>query len=211
VTADAGKLAGTRGTLISIEGIDQSGKKTQTRLLAKRLRLEGYSATIMSFPDYTTPVGRLLKAYLAGSKRLDYHAVHLLYAANKYERASNIKAGIQRGRYIIINRYTASNLAYGMAHGLPLEWLISLEKGLPKPDLVLILDVSPGISFSRKERARDVHEENLKYLTAVRRAYLLLAGKYGWNVLQGEKDSMAVNADIWRQVSEISLRKTRRG
>jgi dTMP kinase len=202
-------LPRNRGKLISIEGIDQSGKKTQTRLLAERLRLEGYPATIMSFPDYKTPVGRLLNAYLAGTKQFDHHAVHLLYAANKYERASDIKAKIQRGHYVIINRYTPSNLAYGMAHGLPLEWLITLEIGLPKSDAVFLLDVSPKISFGRKELGRDVHEGNVKYLTAVRRDYLRLARMYRWIVLDGEGDALAVSADIWKHVSKIQLRKAR--
>jgi dTMP kinase len=163
----------------------------------------------MSFPDYKTPVGRLLKAYLAGTKQLDYHAVHLLYAANKYERASKIKTKIQRGYYVIINRYTPSNLAYGMAHGLPLEWLISLENGLPKPDAVFLLDVSPKISFDRKEVGRDVHEGNVEYLKAVRRDYLRLARKYGWIILDGEAGPLAVSADIRKHVSKIVLRKAR--
>lgn len=199
---DAGKLADTRGRLIAIEGIDQSGKKTQTRLLAKWLRGKGYAATMMSFPDYTTLVGRLLKAYLAGTARFDLHAIHLLFAANKYEKASVIRTEIQRGRFVIINRYTPSNLAYGLAHDLPLAWLHSLEADLPKPDIVFLLDVSPEISFNRKERGRDVHEGNVKYLRAVRRAYVRLAKKYRWQVVSGEGQPSEVNAEISRRIEQ---------
>jgi dTMP kinase len=202
---DAGTLARTRGRLIAIEGIDQSGKKTQTHLLAERLRAKGYPATIMSFPDYTTPVGRLLQSYLTRGKRLDFHAIHLLYAANKYERASNIRTKIERGHFVIINRYTPSNLAYGLAHHLPLVWLNSLEKDLPKPNLVLLLDVSPRVSFSRKERGRDVHEKNVKYLEDVRRAYIRLAKKYGWHVISGEGRPMTVSLEILHRIEMTAL------
>ena len=195
-------MTGTRGRLIAIEGIDQSGKKTQTHLLAKWLRGKGYPTTMMSFPDYTTPVGRLLKAYLAGNRGFDLHTVHLLYAANKYEKAPVIRTAIQRRHFVIINRYTPSNLAYGLAHNLPLTWLHSLEDDLPKPDVVVLLDVSPGISFNRKERGRDVHEGNVKYLRAVRRAYLRLAKRHRWQVVSGEGQPSVVNAEITRRIEQ---------
>ncbi len=192
-----------RGRVIVIEGIDQSGKRTQARLLAKELARRGCRASVWNFPDYATPVGRQLRAYLAGRIRLDYHAVHLLYAANKWERARELAGEISRGRNIIVNRYSPSNLAYGVAHGLPLDWLESLENGLPKPDIVFVLDITPRTSFRRKKRKRDVHEGDLKYLRKVRNAYIRLAGNYGWKVIDAERDPGIVRWELWKGVSRV--------
>jgi dTMP kinase len=188
------------GKLIAIDGIDQSGKRTQTRLLAEKIRAFGYELSIWNFPDYKTPLGRHLRRYLAGRERFDFHAIHLLYAANKWERASAIVRDIDRGCVVLINRYTPSNLAYGMAHGLSRDWLELLEKALPKPDLVFILDVTPKASFKRKRELRDLHEENLSYLRKVRSTYLRLAKKYRWKVVDGERDQRAVGLELWSYV-----------
>lgn len=196
-----------RGRLIVIDGIDQSGKKTQTQLLARKIRTLGYACSIWSFPDYTTALGRQLKKYLDGSNQFDFRTVHLLYAANKWERASAIQDQIDHGRIVIVNRYTPSNLAYGIAHGLSLDWLKKLEGELPKPDIVLILDVPPKVSFRRKERDRDLHEENLTYLTKVRTAYLRLAEKFHWRIVAGVKDQREVQTELWKRVSPLLRRE----
>ena len=198
-----------QGKLIVIDGIDQSGKKTQTQLLARKARSLGYTCSIWSFPDYTTPLGRQLKNYLAGENQFDFHTVHLLYAANKWERASLIQNQIEHGRIVIINRYTPSNLAYGTSHGLMLNWLKSLEDELPRPDVVLILDVPPKVSFGRKRQRRDVHEESLPYLTNVRIAYLHLAKKFHWKIVSGTKDPRAVHIEVWKRVLPIMPARSR--
>ena len=91
----------TRGLLIALEGIDQSGKRTQSNLLARELAKRGYRASVWDFPDYTTPIGKQLRAYLAGKNQLDYHAVHLLYAANKWERFLELNHEIANGHYMM--------------------------------------------------------------------------------------------------------------
>jgi len=189
-----------KGRLIALEGIDQSGKRTQAQLLAKHLRLRGRPSSILSFPDYATPLGRQLKAYLVRKRQFDYHVVHMLYAANRWEKADEIARYIRQGRFVIVNRYSPSNLAYGMAHGLKLEWLNSLEEGLPKPQLVFVLDVTPRTSFLRKSQRRDFHEQNLPYLKSVRRAYYRLAKVYRWRIVDGERESHRVHADLWKQI-----------
>ena len=192
-----GPLLGRKpGKLIAIEGIDQAGKKTQTRLLAMDLRREGYPVSVWEFPDYTTPLGKQLKAYLAGKSHLDFRAVHLLYAANRWEVAEKFEREIRSGMNVLVNRYWPSNLAYGTSHGLPVEWLSCLDQGLPKPYLVIILDISPRTSLIRKTEARDVYEGDLGYLKNVRRAYLRLARRYGWKVVDGERDSTTIQSEL---------------
>jgi len=193
------------GQLIVIDGIDQSGKKTQAELLARKIRDHGSSCVIWSFPAYRTLLGRLLKAYLAGKERPDLRVVHLLYAANKWEVAAKIKEQRARGSVVIANRYTPSNLAYGAAHGLSLNWLTTLEADLPKPNRIFILDVPVKTSFGRKVQQRDIHEEDAAYLNRVRRTYLRLAKKHNWTIVNGESAPSMVHSAMWKAV-EKSLR-----
>jgi len=194
------RMVRRRGRLIAIEGIDQAGKRTQAHLLAVRLRRMGRHVSVWSFPDYRTPVGRMLRAYLRGSVRLDLHTVHLLYAANKWGAIGKLTSRLEHGEVVIVNRYTPSNLAYGVAHGLPRDWLASLEKGLPRPDVVVVLDVSPRTSLTRKHRGRDLHESDLQYLNRVRRAYRSLAKRYGWAVVEGRTVPGKVGRLVWDEV-----------
>jgi thymidylate kinase len=97
-----------------------------------------------------------------------------------------------------------------MAHGLPLSWLDALEKGLPKPDKVIVLDVSPGISLGRKRKRRDVHEGNLVYLSRVRKEYVALAKRYGWKTIDGAQDSQTVRRLVWMTVALILRREPHR-
>jgi dTMP kinase len=193
----------TRGRLIAIEGIDQAGKRTQANLLARQIRKIGKHVSVWHFPDYKTPLGKQLRAYLDGEIRLDEHAVHLLYAANKWEVASSMQRGLERGEILVVNRYSPSNIAYGMAHGLGRRWLISLEEGLPKPDVVVVLDIPPGASLGRKKKGRDIHEGNLPYLRKVRAEYHLLAKRYGWKIVDGTADSGTVRESVWTNVAAM--------
>ena len=195
------------GILIVIDGIDQAGKRTQALMLTKKLHAQGNKSSYRSFPDYRTPLGRELRNYLSGERRFNFQTVHMLYAANKWERADSIAREIDHGSIVVVNRYTPSNLAYGIAHGLAEDWIQSLEEGLPKASLVVILDVPPKASFKRKQVRRDIHEENLTYLVKVRRAYLRLAKKYRWKTLDGGRDPRTVHLELWRYVLQTLLRK----
>jgi len=130
------------------------------------------------------------------------HVVHLLYAANKWEKASAIRLEIDQGKIVLVNRYTPSNLAYGIAHGLPLDWLISLERDLPQPDAVIVLDVPINVSFRRKRHLRDLHEEDIVYLNRVRNAYLSLARKFAWKIVDGSRDRDVVQSEVWNEISK---------
>jgi dTMP kinase len=190
------------GPLIVIDGIDQSGKKTQAKLLARKVRERGFSCVIWDFPAYQTPLGQHLKAYLIGKERSDLHVVHLLYAVNKWEVAAKINEQRARGIVVIANRYTPSNLAYGAAHGLSLNWLTRLEADLPRPNRIFILDVPVKISFKRKIQQRDIHEEDATYLNRVRRMYLRLAKQHNWTIINGEGTPTTVHSKIWKAVEK---------
>lgn len=189
-----------KGFLISFEGIDQSGKKTQAKMLLERLLKLGHKVESIGFPDYSTPLGKEIKAYLDGKRRYDYRVRQLLYAGNRWERKSSLVGWLNGDAIVITDRYIPSGLAYGLANGLDLNWMMELERGLPEPDLVIVIDISPKIAFSRKAE-RDVYEKNAKFLEKVRASYLRLARKFHWTVINGEKSIEEIHREIWKTVS----------
>src|SRR5712692_2838451 len=116
--------------LIALEGIDQAGKKTQTRLLSASLRREGFKVGTLSFPIYSTSSGRLIRSFLAGRAKTSPHALHMLYSLNHRENMETINTALKKNDFVICNRYTPSNLAYGEARGLSVQWLASIDDGL---------------------------------------------------------------------------------
>lgn len=175
--------------IIAIEGIDQSGKKTQTKLLAQSLRNRGYKVGTVSFPVYRSPSGHQIRAYLDGKYRLPFPGVCILYSLNRWEHLDLLAKQMAESHFLAANRYTPSGLAYGMAGGLKVRWLKSLDEGLPQPNKVIVLDVPIDASFARKRRGRDVHEASATYLHKVRESYLKLASRHHWCVVDGT-DSM---------------------
>jgi len=191
------------GVLLALEGIDQSGKRTLSALLMGRLREVGIQGEMISFPDYTTPIGRELNFYLAGRRDYPPQTRHLLFAANRWERKKDIESWLQEGKVVLANRYIASGVAYGMAHGLEKDWLWNLEEGLPKPDQTFLIDIPPQLSFARKAKERDLYEERTDLLKRAREAYLDLASEGNWAVLDGTREVESVFGDLFSKVMEI--------
>jgi len=190
-------------TLITLEGIDKSGKATQTAILANRLRKMGREVETIAFPDYTTIIGRVIKRYLDGEVDFGPELRQLLYVANRWEKRGDLGLWLRKEKLVIADRYTPSGLVYGLANGLNLEWMINLERGLPTSDLVIVVDVSVATAFDRED-VRDVYEANRDFLEKVRNAYLALAEKFGWVIVDGEKTKDEVAEEIWAHVSPIA-------
>jgi len=189
-----------RGRIIALEGIDQSGKRTQTRLLANELKKKGAKISTISFPIYKSPSGRQIQRFLEGKQRQSATALHMLYSLNRWENQEQIIKLVQNSDFVIADRYYPSNLAYGVSRGLSLEWLQGLDRGLPTASLVIVLDVPVPASFARKSRGRDVHEKNRQLLVKVRRRYQTLAKKLGWKMVDATRPVEEVHEAIWRLV-----------
>ncbi|MEO9309185.1 MAG: dTMP kinase [Nitrososphaera sp.] len=187
--------------IIVIEGADQAGKKTQSQLLANALRKNKIKTKIFSFPDYTTPLGREINKFLHGKRKFPPQVIHCLLAANRWEKFTEIQQAHQKNSVIIMNRYYQSNLVYGVANGLNLKWLQGLDKGLPKADLVIVLDVPQRISFLRKKTRRDRFEKNTEFLKKISKTYKALAKKFGWKVIDASRTRDQVHQDIMNILS----------
>ena len=184
--------------IVVFEGGDQAGKKTQSALLEKRLKLAKIKTKLFSFPDYTTPIGKEISRYLDGKRKFPPQVIHCLLAANRWEKIDEIRKSQEKNSVIIMNRYRESNLVYGLVNGLKLDWLESLDHGLPKSDLVIILDVSQTESFSRKRSNRDRFERNKDFSNKISTTYRKMAVKNKWKIVDATKSKQDVHDDIMK-------------
>lgn len=188
--------------LIVIEGLDGSGKATQTKILADKLKERGLPVKQLTFPDYDSPGSALVKMYLGGefgSKPEDVNA----YAASAFYAVDRVagylkswKQDYQDDVIFLCDRYATSNIIYQMAkvslqeRDAFIAWQEDFEYdrlGLPRPDAVLYLDVAPEVSQKLMEKRyggdnskKDLHESNLRFLLSCRESALYAAEKRGW-------------------------------
>lgn len=198
----------SKGTLVGIEGIDAAGKKTQTALLAKALHDSGLKVSILSFPDYSTPVGKEIETFLLGKRNYTPRVRHILFAANRWEKYDQIAGLLSSNDVLIVDRYSESNFAYGVANGLPLQWLINLEEGLPKTDAVFVLD-APLASLFERRKGRDRYESDVLLQRRARESYLSLAKQFGWKVINASQSIRKTNELLFEAVISLLRAKGR--
>ena len=191
------------GKIIVVEGTDKAGKGTQSRLLLNALKISGIRCAKMDFPDYTTPIGQEIRAFLDGRRNYTMEVKHMLLSANRWEKKNEIERMIKKDTIIIMNRYYQSNIVYGVSHNLGLKWLLNLDKGLPKEDLAIVLEVNPNISYQRAPRDRDTFEMDQKLLMKVHKNYRILAKQFNWKIIDGDRDSEQVHNEIMNIVKNI--------
>ncbi len=189
--------------IIVIEGSDQAGKKTQSELLAQALKARKLRTKVFSFPDYTTPLGKEIDNFLHGKRRFPPQVIHCLLAANRWEKLQEIKKAHSENSVLVMNRYYQSNLVYGIVNNLNLKWLQNLDEGLPKADLVIVLDVSQKESFSRKKSKRDKFEKDREFLEQISKTYRKLAKKLDWKLV----DASRTKEDVHQSIMEILSKK----
>ncbi|MCY1154048.1 MAG: putative thymidylate kinase [Nitrososphaera sp.] len=189
----------TRGKIIVIEGTDKAGKTSQSRMLAETLKVSGKVCVILDFPDYTTPIGMEIKAFLEGKRDYLPEVKHLLFSANRWEKKKEIESMLENGTIIVMNRYWQSNLVYGVANGMDINWLLRLDKGLPKEDIVLVILVNPNISAKRAEM-QDAFESDPQLAAKAYKNYLKFAKQYRWKVIDGSKSKEQVHQEITKMI-----------
>ncbi len=214
------------GTLIVIDGLDGSGKNTQSKVLFERLSKEGKKVRLVSFPDYESPACNPVKMYLDGEFGTDPEAVNSFAASTFFavDRFASFrldwKKDYDEGGIIIANRYTTANAIHQLTklpekeHEAFLSWLYDFEfvkLGLPVPDLTLLLKVPVEKSLElidvRGEK-KDIHE-NAEHLKKAARSAETCAKKWGWKSLscvddRGEMFSIEeIGEKIYDLVSDI--------
>lgn len=185
------------GMLIAIEGVDQSGKETQTHRLRERLREAGHKVRLLSFPDYGTSIGEEIARALQGEREYGSDVMQLLFVANRHERREAILEWIAGGLILICDRYRASSIAYGEAFGLDATWLEDIQRYLPRADLTIFLDIEPTTAAKRKAHGRDRYESDLSLLERVRSSYQRQSAQANWVRVDGERSKDEIANDIF--------------
>ncbi len=195
-----------RGKIIVFEGVDGSGKNTQSEMLGEYLEKIGKRVKKVSFPDYESESSSLVRMYLKGRfgenpDSVNPYACSSFYAVDRY---AVFKSGLENfygeGGIVVADRYTTSNAVHQCAK-LPererdsfLEWLFEYEYsllGIPEPDAVIYLRVPYEVGaelvmkrYSGDDKKRDIHEKNLDYLRRSCESADYCAEKYGWRTVE---------------------------
>jgi dTMP kinase len=183
------------GKIIVFEGIDGSGKGTQSKKLYKHLRDRDKKVILLEFPFYEkTFFGKEVGNYLNGKfgklDEVDPKLSAMLYAGDRFEKKDLILKKLQQGYTIICDRYVSSNIAYQTAkyenqkeQKMLQKWIGHLEYkvySLPKPDVVIFMDMNPKISDNLvlkkdarnyTDKKKDLHESDTTYLLNVYTAF----------------------------------------
>lgn len=212
--------------MLVIEGLDGSGKATQTQKLMERLETMGKDAVKVSFPNYEDDSSALVKMYLSGAlgqaEEVNAYAASLFYTVDRYATfRKSYEQFWKQGHCIVADRYTTSNMFHQCTKEPKenwdsyLSWLEDLEYekvGLPRPTQVIYLDVEPEVSrallskrYEGDESKKDIHEANFAYLLRCREAALYAAEKFGWKVIACNKGSEMrsiedISEEIWNSV-----------
>ncbi len=218
-----------KGKLIVIEGLDASGKATQTRLVAEKLREMNYNVMQVSFPDYESNSSALVKMYLNGelsdnADDINPYAASSFYAVDRYASFKRnwekfyLDCGI-----IVADRYTTSNMIHQAskiegvrAKNLYLDWLADYEyklMKLPAPNKVIFLDMPPEYSqmlmAQRMNKitgneAKDIHERDKNHLSKSYENALYVAKKFDWgHVFCVEDGNVRTIEDINEEIMNV--------
>jgi dTMP kinase len=190
-----------KGKVIVIEGTDKAGKTSQSRMLADTLKVSGKVCVILDFPDYTTPIGMEIRAFLDGKRDYPPEVKHLLFSANRWEKKKEIESMLENGTIIVMNRYWESNLVYGVANGMDANWLLRLDKGLPKEDIIFVILVNPSISAKRAEM-QDAFESDPQLAAKAYENYLKFAKQFRWRIIDGSKSKEQVHQEIMKIIGK---------
>ena len=205
------------GKLIVLEGIDGSGKSAQYRRLCSRFEEEGIAFRHIVFPRYDQESSALIRMYLGGAfgerpADVNAYAASTFYAVDRYASyRTDWGTDYENGGLILSDRYTTSNAVH-QGSKLPeselpafFDWLYDLEYGklgLPKPDLVIYLDVDLETSLARMKQRQeknstkaDIHEKDVDYLRRCLHTADMAAEYYGWKRIPFLKDGAERDVD----------------
>lgn len=195
------------GKFIVIEGTDGSGKATQVGLFADFLKKRKMKFKVADFPQYDNFSSAFVAKYLRGeygsAEEVGPYRGSIFYAIDRYDKSFDIKKWLNDGKIVLSNRYVSANMGHQAgkindkkARDNFLQWLHNLEYGIfgiPKPDITILLYVSPEVGQALvdnkaarkyiKGKKRDIHEADLNHLKKAAEAYLYVAKKYKWIVI----------------------------
>jgi len=189
-----------KGVFIVLEGLDGSGKTTQAKILAAKLK-NSHSAVYTAEPSHGR-IGMFIRTrILYGETRPPTSVEALLFAADRIEHIQNeVKPALNEGCLVVSDRYVYSSLAYQGSTGLSLEWIHAINSYALKPDLALFVDVAPETVLARLKRKKSIMEK-LETQQKVREVYLKYVQAGDLKRIDGEKPKKEVAADVLAAVT----------
>lgn len=214
--------------LIVVDGVDSSGKETNTNYIYELLKASGENVIRISFPNYISPSSSLVKMYLQGDfgenpNDVSAYAASIFYAIDRYASYKTLWSDFDG--IIVADRYTTSNMVHQAAKiddekekEKFLEWLEDLEfekLGIPRPDKIIFLNMpvwaAEQLMANRKnkitgENEKDIHEKNSEYLKKSYDNAMYVAKKFGWTVVDcTEGDRIKSLDEIQKELKKIVL------
>jgi dTMP kinase len=223
--------------LFVIEGVDGAGKSTQIKLVQDFFQKNGHDCAYLHFPRTEAPFfGELIARFLRGEfgslNEVDPYLVAMLYAGDRKDASALVATWLKEGKYVLLDRYTYSNIAYQCAkladindQDKLLKWILALEFdhfSIPRPDLNIFLDVP--FSFTEKKLTeartgndrtylkgtRDIHEESMTFQKKVRDLYLRVSQSDDRLVVINCSDNsgaMLSPEEIFNRIREVLMDK----
>lgn len=208
-----------KNLFIALEGIDGSGKSTQTRLLAEKLVSEGHTV-YTTFEPTDSPIGSLIRNILKGRFKADHRTIAGLFVADRLDHLLNEVNGIvkklEEGFTVITDRYCFSSYAYQGTH-MDMDWVIqanSMSAQILRPDINIFIDVDPEVSMERLYSNRGQIElfETLENLQLVRAKYMEAFEKLKFEetiaVVDGNRGPKEIAEDIWEVFTHAASHTT---
>lgn len=205
-------MATSTGKFIVLDGIDGCGKGTQTKLLSDFLIQKGYNLLTRKYPEYGHPIGDLIHNFLYKKFNPNLDTEVLLYSAGHIKDKELIDDFLKKGGIVLADRYFTSTIVYQTIKGFPLEKLLKLTElfQAPKPDLCILIKISPETSLQRKSKekagALDRHEENLQFQKDLAESFNKMAQEKiycDWAIVDGEQSP----ENVHKQITEILTQK----
>jgi len=192
-----------KGFFICIEGLDKSGKTTQSVLLVETLCRMGYDAIYTSEPS-CGKIGDFIREYVLNRKeRVSVTVEALLFAADRAEHTESvIKPNLEKGKIVISDRYLFSSLAYQGAAGVDIDWIKEINKAAIKPDLAIYIDVPVDVILNRYQGRRSVMECR-ETQEKVREIYMKLVQSGELILVDGDRSV----EDIAKEIENLVLKK----
>jgi len=162
-----------RGYFVVFEGVDKSGKTTQSKKLVENLKAEGWRVQWMRFPDYddSDHTGPLIRRYLLSEVELHPLEAHLVFCANRMGRMQRIKELLYSGVTVVCDRYVMSGIAYSMAKNISERWCKQIETSLVKPDLTVFTRLESSVAAQRANFGVGDRHEKVAFLDKVVEMY----------------------------------------
>lgn len=191
-----------KGIFIVVEGLDGSGKTTQAKVLASKLR-RNHTAIYTAEPS-RGKVGTFIRnRILYSEKRPSTIVEALLFAADRIEHVQKtIQPALEEGQIVVSDRYLYSSLAYQGSAGLSTQWIETINRHALKPDLALFIDVDPEAVFHRLKQRKSVME-NLETQRRVREIYLKFVDKGDLVRINGDQTKSQVADEIYAIVNNF--------